>query len=266
MNKDFQFVFGNYITDSYGKTDRFKYKLGISDISGKIILKPEYDEIDFKGFVNGLALVKQSGKTMYINKEMKTVWEKKMPETKKVQPLDIDYQLMTWYKDGEYNSGWHPLFNIKVDDLQEDIYYINNEISLLLTKEKTIFNDKNKGITLYVINDCNWNINVPGVDNALYLVLQAKDRFGHWKDIESYPSSTCGNSYTDTKIKYKTIRKYSVPVYSGELKTKIRSKLKIFDENRKVKYIYSNEIDGSVNPAQFWRNRGLFNLQSFLER
>lgn len=266
MNKNFQFIFGSYINDTYGETDRFKYTLGISDLNGNIILRPEYDQIDYKGFFNGLVLVRKSGKTMYINKEMKVVWEKKIPETTKAPSLDIDYQLMTWFNDGKYNSGWLPLYNINIDDLQEDVSYLNNHISLLLTKNKTLFDKKNKGITLYLINDCYSHISVPGVDNALYMVLQAKDKFGNWKNIEAFPSSTCGNSYNDTKIRYKSIRKYSVPEYSGELKTKIRAMLKIFDENKKIKYIYSNEIEGNVNPAQFWRNPGLFNLQSLLER
>ncbi|HMQ78646.1 MAG TPA: WG repeat-containing protein [Ignavibacteria bacterium] len=266
MNKNFQFIFGSYINDTYGETDRFKYTLGISDLNGNIILRPEYDQIDYKGFFHGLVLVRKSGKTMYINKEMKVVWEKKIPETDKAQSLDIDYQLMTWFTDGKYNSGWIPLYNTNIDDLQEDLSYIDNNISLLLTKDKTLFNNKNKGNTLYLINDCDWHISVPGVDNALYMVLQAKDKFGNWKNIEAFPSSTCGNSYNDTKIRYKSIRKYSVPEYSGELKTKIRAMLKIYDENKKIKYIYSNEIEGKVNPAQFWRNPGLFNLQSLLER
>lgn len=266
MNKNFQFIFGSYINDTNGETDRFKYTLGISDLNGKIILRPEYDQIDYKGFFNGLVLVRKSGKTMYINKEMKVVWEKKIQETEKAQSLDIDYQLMTWFSDGKYNSGWIPLYNANIDDLQEDLSYLDNNISLLLTKDTTLFNKKNIGNTLYLINDRDWHISVPGVDNALYMVLQAKDKIGNWKNIEAFPSSTCGNSYNDTKIRYKSIRKYSVPEYSGELKTKIRAMLKIFDENKKVKYIYSNEIEGNVNPAQFWRNPGLFNLQSLLEK
>lgn len=270
--KDGYFAFGKYLTDMHDNyipigDGTHISKIGICRTDGKIIHEPAFEEVDYKGYVNGLILVKENGKPTYVNKEGQKVWQQKTKKSDDaLESLDIDYQLMTWFTEGKYNFGWAPIHNISIIDLQDEIQYEENKLSILLSTEKTIFNKTNKGNALYIINDKTEDISVPGVDGALYMVLQAKDKFGNWKNIESMPGSSCGNSYVPTKINSKTIRKYSVPKYSGELKTKIRAVLHIYETKDKIKYIYSNEINGSINPAQFWRDLGIFRSPSILEK
>lgn len=48
---------------------------------------------------------------------------------------------------------------------------------------------------------------------------------------------------------------FAAPLYAGEFPTKIRACLacKRTPKQKKEELLYSNEIDGSVNPGQFWR-------------
>lgn len=85
--------------------------------------------------------------------------------------------------------------------------------------------------------------------------MQARDPQNKWRDIEYIPDSWCGNSYHKVFLGRNEYWEFNAPVYHGELKTKLRLKLlykrapcqKIND------IIYSNIIEGSINPAQFWR-------------
>jgi hypothetical protein len=51
---------------------------------------------------------------------------------------------------------------------------------------------------------------------------------------------------------------FDIPVYQGEIRTKIRAELRFkkFANSEEEGMIYSNEIDGYVNPGQFWNKRG----------
>lgn len=259
INENNQFIFGNYDD----KTGASKYKLGISDINGNVILKPEYDDIDYSGFVNGIALVKKDGTTAYIDKSGKILWQKRKGTAEKITALDIDYQLSTSYNTRGY--GWKAISSIIVNLERTD--YKNNKLALILDDSETaVFNEEHKGISLYLINSTQKEVEAPSVDGSLYLVMQALDKDGIWKNIESYPSSFCGNSYVNTTIPAKYFFKYTAPVYEGEFKTKLRYSLTIIGKDKKITNIYSNEISGSINPAQFWRNVGWFNYVNLLEK
>ena len=78
-----------------------------------------------------------------------------------------------------------------------------------------------------------------------YFIMQARDRRGNWRDIETGDMAFCGTGRRTFRIHPKHYALAAGPIYEGGFKTKLR-----------VRYhnIYSNEFDGSVNPAQFWRN------------
>jgi hypothetical protein len=83
--------------------------------------------------------------------------------------------------------------------------------------------------------------------------IQALDKQGQWNDIEYLPSSWCGNSYHHVKLAPGSYWSFVMPVYEGEIKTKLRAELDHIGDDRECgKTIYSNEIEGSINPAQFW--------------
>ena len=137
--------------------------------------------------------------------------------------------------------------DLKIIDIE------NDNISIVLTKENTRYHNKYEGFSLYLINDLDYPVSAPSVDGALYIVLQARDTDGTWKPIENYPNSFCGMSYVDTQINPKQYWKYSIPQYFGSYKTKIRAELRLNGPDNKYITIYSDEISGYVNPAQFWR-------------
>jgi hypothetical protein len=78
------------------------------------------------------------------------------------------------------------------------------------------------------------------------------------------PGSYCGNSYHTLTLEPNYYWKFVTPVYDGDVKTKLRIQLTYIDpadkspysRNRKEITLYSNEYDGSINPAQFWREQG----------
>ncbi|NOS84477.1 MAG: WG repeat-containing protein [Ignavibacteria bacterium] len=248
------FLFRKYLTD---KNDNYVpigdganlSKMGICSFDGTIIHDPAFDDADSRGFVNGLILVSDNGKPSYYDRKGKCIWVQKYHK-KDTSVLNIDYRIQSFVSNSYYS--YNHIENKLIDELI-DIDYIEDNISLVLTNEKTIFLNKFEGISLYLINGLDFQVSAPSVDGALYLVLQAKDKDGNWKSIENYPNSSCGLSYVDTKINPRQYWKYSVPKYSGGYKTKLRAELQINGKDNKPISIYSNEISGFINPAQFWR-------------
>lgn len=249
---------GNYIYDRSGYNVR---KYGIVTNSGEILLEPTFDEFDFeRGFVNGLLLCKIEGKTAYINARGKIVWI----QTSSNEPryLDIDYKLQTWYTVD--SDGWKPVKEESTDSLNDFIEFNENNLSIVLSKnEKSIFNKKYKGIFLYIINESDHPVSLPSVSGALKLALEAKDNRGVWRKIESHPSKFFHSPDQERNISPKQYLKFSIPDYRGGFRTKLRAVLQIYNEKEKL---VSNEISGSINPAQFWRENPDYYPQEFFEK
>lgn len=95
------------------------------------------------------------------------------------------------------------------------------------------------------------------------MIVQAKNSNGEWADIEYLPSSWCGNSIHTLTLAPHEKWDFTTPVYHGINNTKLRIALYYIDQsfeaeypwNRKELVVYSNEYNGSINPAQFWRKR-----------
>ena len=252
--KDGYFLFGKYLTDENDNyipigNETNLSKIGICTINGTIIHEPAFEYADYRGYVNGLILVIENGKPSYYNKQGKCVWVQQSPK-KNLTKLDIDYRIESSVRNSYYS--YNHIENKKIDEL-DNIDYDEKDISLVLTNEKTDFLNNYEGISLYLINELDFQVSAPSVDGALYLVLQAKDNNGIWRSIENYPSSSCGMSYVDTKIDPMQYWKYSVPKYSGGVKTSIRAELQIKGKGNDLIKLHSNESPGYINPAQFWR-------------
>lgn len=109
--------------------------------------------------------------------------------------------------------------------------------------------------TLQIINSSSESVSLSVIDGRLNLNIEAIDLFGIWQIISlPYPPS-CGNSYRQSELPSGEKYDLSIPVYEGEIKTKIRAAIKIYDDNtNKTEIVYSNEIDGYVNPGQFYNS------------
>ena len=110
---------------------------------------------------------------------------------------------------------------------------------------------------LFISNTTIDTVKFNAQDSRLYMKLQAQNSKGEWKDIEYLPSSWCGNSYHEIELEPNAFWKFTVPNYKGEFQTKIRAELRYIDnDNLKTeKVVYSNIINGSINPGQFWNKR-----------
>ena len=91
--------------------------------------------------------------------------------------------------------------------------------------------------------------------------VQAKNSLNKWQDIEYIPGSWCGNSYHALTLEPNQYWQFVMPVYEGDIKTKLRIVLEHYqvqnnrEPRRKYIKVFSAEVDGSVNAAQFWRKR-----------
>lgn len=130
----------------------------------------------------------------------------------------------------------------------------NKLIVLLKPEERHTLADKFSGFAAYVINTTNDTIFFQAQDSRLNMKLQAQDKKGEWRDIEYLPNSWCGNSYHHVYLPARYQWMFTVPEYTGTLKTKLRAILGYkLEMDAEEQWLYSNEIDGSVNPGQFTR-------------
>jgi len=149
-------------------------------------------------------------------------------------------------------GGWGGSNNIYQPVSARDQSFPNELILLLKPDEPQVFAENFAGFTLYIINQTSDTIFFEAQDSRLNMILQARDKKGEWRDIEYLPSSWCGNSYHQVYLPADYQWQFTVPEYSGSLKTNIRAVLAYkLGLDTEEQLLYSNEIEGSVNPGQF---------------
>lgn len=82
-------------------------------------------------------------------------------------------------------------------------------------------------------------------ENFIPFIQEALDSSGNWKPIEYWVNWSCGNAYRKMSIEPDMRIRYPIRKYKGDLKTKIRVKVKINDT-----VYYSNTFNGSIYPTQ----------------
>ncbi|UUC44565.1 WG repeat-containing protein [Flavobacterium cerinum] len=249
--KDNFFFFG---IDGYNDEVLF----GIANLEGKIILQPIIQQFDKKGFSNGLLKAIVNNRLTYIDKTGNIIWQEKKANEQNVTPLNIDFMNRGYFyaystpDEQDLRGGWGVSKNILQINEIINISDLGKLKLLIKTEEKAVFQDFYSGYKFYVQNNTNDTIAFEAQDSRLYLKLQAQNKKGEWKDIEYLPSSWCGNSYHTVKLDPNTSWEFIIPEYEGEFKTKIRAELQYLGAKDKKLFIYSNEIQSSINPAQFW--------------
>lgn len=95
-------------------------------------------------------------------------------------------------------------------------------------------------------------------DSRLNSVIEAKNEDGEWVSIQTYRSSWCGNSYHHVYLPPGNEWTWRIPEFEGGLKTELR--VAIYNvmtwENGEYSEpfnLYSEPYEGSINPAQLWR-------------
>lgn len=117
----------------------------------------------------------------------------------------------------------------------------------LFTDEIIAFREQYKGYRLLLVNKSVKYAKLKTQDGRLYLFQEAKDQDGKWKAIEKLTPSFCGNSYYSVVLSPSDSCYFTIPIYRGELITKLRFKL-LIEEND---YILTNEFTASINRSQF---------------
>jgi hypothetical protein len=238
---------------------------GIAKKDGSIIFKPIIQEFDKQGFQNGLLKCKINNKLAYINTKGEIVWQETYNINKKLNYLNIDFMNRGYfYANSKSQEG--EIINYKnlrknPEKISKSDNIPSNSIMIVVRPEikDTIFGEYN-GITVLVSNTSKNKIDFYTQEGCLSMIVQALNLKNEWKDIESWSPNQHLNIRTVT-LDSNYYWTFKTPVYKGDIKTKLRIKLKYINPNatsekyshKKEITIYSNEYDGSINPGQLWR-------------
>lgn len=254
------------LKDVYSANAKSPYLYGFYNSENRVLVKPTYQYIDMSNYNDSLLQVTIDDKIGYITPYGEQAWIEKKTDTT-YKKLNIDFMNRGYfYASSKYieslsnYGGWgtsdnqskssYPFFKSSKDTFR----------LLVDTSQNVKYGEKYIGMRVYVVNTTKDTLFFDAQDSRLSMNLQAKDKNGTWKDIEYLPSSWCGNSYHTLFLASNELWEFTAPAYNGEFATKIRVKLlyKKFAEQQKGNELYSNEIDGSVNPGQFWNKEQYF--------
>lgn len=247
------------------ESDEYSYLYGFWNSETNVLITPQFHFIDWEGFDSELIPVIKDHKFGYINSDGKKIWEGQNKAYRK--QLNIDYMNRGYYyASSKYKSelagygGWGDSEN-KSKKINANLSFLPNTLQLVIDpNQKTKWANQYDAVKLYVANTSKDTMFFEAQDSRLYLKIQAQNREGEWKDIEYLPSSWCGNSYHTLFLAPNEIWEFATPMYQGEFKTKIRAQLLYRKSNDQENhdFIYSNEIEGYVNPGQFWNKKEYF--------
>ncbi|NME72333.1 hypothetical protein [Flammeovirga aprica] len=102
-----------------------------------------------------------------------------------------------------------------------------------------------KGYRVWISNLTDSIKYIAAEDGDIMAIQEALTPEGEWKPIEYWVHSWCGNSIKFNPLPGLTYTYFTMPIYKGEYKTKIR--LKVYNEKE---ILYSNVIDGYINLKQ----------------
>ena len=242
----------------------YSFSYGFYNLHNNIVVEPEFHDLDMDHFDDALIYAMKDGKMLYIDYSGKVIWrEPEVSADAKTPPpvLNIDYMNRGYFyassMSDEENTGHGGSRNYSKMIPAGFPYEAGKlDVRIYPREKKQWWNYE--AMKLVVANASSDTVYFDAQDCRLYLNMQAKDRTGAWKDIEYLPNSWCGNSYHKLFLEPRHCWEFATPVYAGEFQTKLRAKLvcrksmKSGDDG----IFYSNEVDGSVNPAQFWNRRG----------
>jgi hypothetical protein len=181
-------------------------------------------------------------------------WELTPPAADAV-PVTVEARLQGIYpagsvvKDTKALGGFGPCDNWP-KDLDNKTWGTKDAISLVAFPEEPVAYFKHRGIALRLINRSTKLAEFSASDSCLYIVQEALDDAGAWREIENPPWPICGNSFHRVFLKPGQYWEFKARTYSGAIKTKIRFRLDPSGEKDTAKPIYSNEFEGQVAKLQ----------------
>jgi HEAT repeat protein len=136
-------------------------------------------------------------------------------------------------------------------DLGGKDWGIKGKIALVAFPDEIVAYFSHKGIALRLVNRSSEVTAFAASDSCLFLVQEARDEKGRWREIELPPQPFCGNSFHRVFLQADQYLQFPARLYSGSIKTKIRFRLDPSEEPDAKSAIYSGEFDGFVAPTQF---------------
>ncbi|MDC8004894.1 WG repeat-containing protein [Aureisphaera galaxeae] len=239
------------------------YSYGIWNWKTDLLIPPKFYNMDT--LVEGeIWMVEYDGKLAYINNKGKEIWQQK-GTTKTSKRLNIDYMNRGYFiasspTDEELSQfgGWAGSSN-KFKRATKKLGLPENGFNIVVRPEEKSDYYSFEGMKLYLSNNTQDTLFFSAQDSRIYMVLQAKDLEGNWKDIEFLPNSWCGNSYHYLFLPKEHFWEFNIPKYEGAIKTTLRAKLTDWYTSRNFenqeRALYSNEFEGTINPAQLWSKR-----------
>jgi WG repeat protein len=263
-------IIGNYFFYT-SSTINDSSTYGVANLHGEKMGEPVLSGFDQSGFINGLLKVTIHDKVAFLNTKGEIVWQNQDTVVgdsthPHLTDLDIDFMMRGYfyaYSTPDDGRTGHPI-NMDENPVQIPLYQVpDNVLSVIIAPS---INDSFAGLftghPIYVMNTTKDTVQFNTQDNLLYMKMQALDGKGVWKDIDYLPSSWCGNSYYQVPLAPAAYWKFVIPAFKGEIATKLRVELTYVNKNQSAKRsqdkgitIYSNIIDGFINPAQFWNKR-----------
>lgn len=243
----------------------YSYWYGFWNWRTNLLVSPRFYDIDQSAFLHGgLIQVFEGDQLGYINPKGKYIWRAKKETSNHQRPLNIDFMLRgNFYaaspRAKKFNGfgGWGGSGNFAKKTSINPVFQ-PNKIQLQANPSMRK-RDKNsyQGFALFLANTTKNTLVLDAQDSRLNMVLQARDRDGTWRNIMFLPSSWCGNSYHKVFLAPDEYWDFTVPQMEGEFQTKLRVQLNTAGSKGNETFI-SNEFDGGVNPAQFWRKKDYY--------
>ncbi|MBS1659910.1 MAG: WG repeat-containing protein [Bacteroidetes bacterium] len=238
---------------------------GMCDIKGSVIIKPILQDFDRNGFIGNLIRTIVDEKLTLFDLKGNIIWQEQKPAKPDLRYLNIDFMNRGYFyaystpsnRKDDPSGGWAVSGNTP-RKTSSSFSFTPNSLSIKIdTTLIDTFAKKYYGCKLFISNTTTDTIRFNAQDSRLYLKLQAQDADGSWEDIEYLPSSWCGNSYHILALEPSAYWSFTIPTYTGQIQTRIRAQLQYIDPKRpKAKsFIYSNPINASINPGQFWNKR-----------
>jgi hypothetical protein len=238
---------------SFAKSDpKVGNFFGIVDLKGKEIVTDLKDFYEGDGFVGGvMSFILTGDRIVYVDTTGYVFWRMPKEDTSKLLPLNVDYRsyahCYVWEEkpDDEYaryGSGSYPL------KIEGNSFPANKLAVTIDTARKGAFGPY-QGYEMFVSNTTGDTVKFEVEDRRLSLVMQAKTSKADWSDIEFEMHSWCGNSYFTMGLGKDMYWRFVMPQYHGAVPAKIRAVLRY-----KGGEVVSNEISGSINPAQLWNS------------
>ena len=150
-------------------------------------------------------------------------------------------------KDREALGGFGPCSNYPKNLAGKD-WGANGTVSIIAFPDEPVAYFKHSGFALRLLNRTTEPVPFAACDSALFMICEAKDADETWREIESLPQTSCGNSFHRVFLGPGQYWEFPACLYSGPTKTKLRFRL---DPGNGQPAIYSNEFDGQVAAAQF---------------